>query len=82
MNSSDVLLSHSQVSEKPQQVIEVNDSSAILTNPQFGVISGNFSVTIRALKQHINSPSYYTGEAAKYEFLRLSLAAPTFLPMP
>jgi hypothetical protein len=59
MHSSNVLLSHSQVSEKPKQVIEVNDSFAVLTNPQFGVVSGDFSFTIRALKQHLVSPTGY-----------------------
>ena len=59
VDSSDVLLSYSQVSEKPQQVIKINDSFAVMANPQFCVVSRNFSSTIRALKQHLNSPTHY-----------------------
>jgi hypothetical protein len=56
MHSSDGSLGCSQVSEKPQQIVKVNDSFAVLANPQLSVVSGNFSMTIRALKQQFNSP--------------------------
>jgi hypothetical protein len=82
MHSSDGLLGCSQVFEEPQQLVEVNDSFAVLTNPQLSVVSGDFSVTIRALEQHVNPPKIICGEAAKYEFLSFSSAQPPSLPTP
>jgi hypothetical protein len=82
MHSSDGSLSCSQVSEKPQQIVKVDDSFAVLTNPQFSVVPGNFSVTIRTFKQHINSPKIVYCEAAKYEFLSFSSAQQPFFPAP
>jgi hypothetical protein len=50
MYSSDGLLGCSQVSEEPQQVVKVDYSFAVLTNPQLSVVSGYSSVAMWAFK--------------------------------